>query len=121
MTSSPRPTAEAAAQSHPAYALLSRAHSPDTATQIFTDKIKHKPLFLNPKSSGDTDRRALRRHIRLRKKEYHLRKRKPQPLSAKEKRKLGVFKFKKGGDQGMRSTKAYITCGFSICWRCWDS
>ncbi|EXJ94277.1 hypothetical protein A1O1_02671 [Capronia coronata CBS 617.96] len=78
---------------HPAHSLLSRAHSPDTATRIFTDKVKNKPLFVA--STTTSDKRALRRHIRLRKKEYYLRKRRPRPLSAREKRDLGVFDLKK--------------------------
>ena len=92
MTSSPRPPA-AATLSHPAHDLLSRAHSPDSAARIFTDKVKNKPLLLQPAAASD--QRALRRHVRLRKKEYYLRKRKPRPLSAKEKRQLGVFKLKR--------------------------
>ncbi|KIW44069.1 uncharacterized protein PV06_05108 [Exophiala oligosperma] len=100
MTSSPKPstttTAAAAAPiSHPAHKLLSRAHSPDTATRILTDKVRNKPLLLQPTSSADRDKRALRRHIRLRKKEYYLRKRKPRPLGAKEKRDMGVFELHK--------------------------
>ncbi|KAL2399160.1 hypothetical protein ABEF95_001481 [Exophiala dermatitidis] len=83
--------------SHPAHALLSRAHPPDTAARIFTDKIKNKPLFLattsTSASAAPEDKRALRRHIRLRKKEYYLRKRRPRPLGAKEKRDLGVYKL----------------------------
>jgi ribonuclease P protein subunit POP4 len=94
MTSSPRP-AVPTTPSHPAHALLARAHSPDTATRIFTDKIKNKPLLLNPTASTDRDKRALRRHVRLRKQQYYLRTRKPRPLSAKEKRDLGVFELKK--------------------------
>ncbi|OAG44815.1 hypothetical protein AYO21_00776 [Fonsecaea monophora] len=98
MTSSPRsgtvppppPT-----KLHPAHTLLSRAHSPDTASRIFTDKVKNKPLLLQPTSSADRDKRALRRRIRLRKKEYYLRKRKPKPLSAREKRELGLLTLKK--------------------------
>ncbi|KIX04335.1 uncharacterized protein Z518_05203 [Rhinocladiella mackenziei CBS 650.93] len=92
MTSSPRNVPNTAV-SHPAHSLLNRAHSSDTADRIFTDKIKNKPLLLQPTVS--TDKRALRRHIRLRKKEYYFRKRKPRPLSAKEKRELGVFKLKR--------------------------
>jgi ribonuclease P protein subunit POP4 len=92
MTSSPR-TPTTTTISHPAHDLLSRAHSPDTAARIFTDKVKNKPLLLQPTAASD--QRALRRHLRLRKKEYFLRKRKPRPLSAKEKRQLGVFKLKK--------------------------
>ncbi|KAI1615065.1 ribonuclease P subunit P29 [Exophiala viscosa] len=96
MTSSPRPTAATTSAppiSHPAHTLLARAHSPDTSARIFTDKVKNKPLLLEP--TAGSDKRALRRHIRLRKKEYYLRKRKPRPLSAKEKRVLGVFKLQK--------------------------
>ncbi|KAK7905320.1 hypothetical protein LTR67_000040 [Exophiala xenobiotica] len=100
MTSSPRPGVSTPAAtpttiSHPAHTLLQRAHSPDTASRIFTDKVRNKPLLLQPTSSTDKDKRALRRHVRLRKKEYHLRKRKPRPLSAKEKRTLGVFELRK--------------------------
>ncbi|KAL6244243.1 hypothetical protein RBB50_009113 [Rhinocladiella similis] len=96
MTSSPKPyVTSSAPTSHPAHTLLSRAHSPDTASRIFTDKVRNKPLLLQPTSSTDRDKRALRRHIRLRKKEYFLRKRKPRPLSAKEKRDMGVFELRK--------------------------
>ncbi len=80
--------------SHPAHSmLLARAHSPDTAARIFTDKVKNKPLLVQP--TAVTDKRALRRHVRLRKKEYYLRKRKPRPLSAKEKRELGMLRLDK--------------------------
>ncbi|KIW90760.1 uncharacterized protein Z519_08543 [Cladophialophora bantiana CBS 173.52] len=96
MTSSPQATVPTPpTNSHPAHTLLSRAHSPDAASRIFAEKVKNKPLLLQPTSSADRDKRALRRRIRLRKKEYYLRKRKPKPLTAKEKRELGVFKLKK--------------------------
>ncbi|CAK7226287.1 RNase P/RNase MRP complex subunit [Sporothrix bragantina] len=36
--------------------LLERAHSPDTANQIFTDKIQHREQFLRPTSPGREDR-----------------------------------------------------------------
>lgn len=74
--------------SHLAHALLARAHSPTTATKLFTTKIKQKPLLLH--ASSPSDKRALRRHVRTRRKQYFLRKQKPQALSAKEKRSLGV-------------------------------
>ncbi|OCT45074.1 Ribonuclease P protein subunit p29 [Cladophialophora carrionii] len=95
MTSSPRAANSPTTPSHPAHTLVARAHSPDAASRIFGDKIKNKPLLLNPTASADRDKRALRRHVRLRKREYYLRKRKPRPLSAKEKRELGVFELKK--------------------------
>ncbi|KAK5094566.1 RNase P/RNase MRP complex subunit [Lithohypha guttulata] len=81
--------------SHPAQKLLARAHPTDEAkvTQILTDKIAYKPLFLNS-SANDSDKRAARRHIRLRKKAYALKHARPKPLSAKEKRGLRVYELK---------------------------
>ena len=79
---------------HPAYKILERAHSPDTATALFTDKIVNKPLLLHPTQPDPRDnKRTRRRHIRLWKKRYYLRKQKPKPLSAKSKRELGVHKL----------------------------
>lgn len=81
--------------SHPAQKLLTRAHPTDEAkaAQILTDKIAYKSLFLNS-SANDSDKRAARRHIRLRKKAYALKHARPKPLSAKEKRELRVYKLK---------------------------
>lgn len=100
MTSTPtrQPTSLPTPPTHPAHKLLARAHSPTTAAELFTSKVKQKPLLLratSPPSSSNTTSRALRRHIRLRKKEYFLRKQKPRPLSAKQKRLLGVHELKK--------------------------
>jgi ribonuclease P protein subunit POP4 len=96
MTSTPAHRPDSVAPTHPAHVLLARAHSPPTASELFTTKIKQKPLFLHATSPPSaSDNRRLRRHIRLRKKAYFLRKQKPQPLSAKEKRVLGIYKLKK--------------------------
>ncbi|OJJ50856.1 hypothetical protein ASPZODRAFT_11702 [Penicilliopsis zonata CBS 506.65] len=78
---------------HIAEELLQRAHSPDTALQLFTERIKQKPLFLRPTSPTPADNRSRRRLHRLRKKEYFLRKQKPKPLSAREKRASGIYKL----------------------------
>ncbi|KAL4889435.1 RNase P/MRP, p29 subunit [Aspergillus ambiguus] len=75
--------------------LLSRAHSPDTADQLFTERIKQKPLYLRPTSPTPEDNRTRRRLHRLRKKEYFLRKQKPRPLSAREKRASGIYDLPK--------------------------
>ncbi|KAK2865410.1 hypothetical protein FQN49_003606 [Arthroderma sp. PD_2] len=83
------------AQVHAAHQILQRAHSPETADQLFTDKIKHRPLFLRPTSPTPSDNRSRRRLQRIRKKEYFLRKQKPKPLSAREKRALGIRKLPK--------------------------
>ena len=78
---------------HIAQTLLSRAHPPDVAAAIFTEKVLHKPLHLRPTSPdpNSQDARAQRRRLRLRKKENLQRHQKPQPLSAKEKRRIGVY------------------------------
>lgn len=83
------------AQVHLAHQLLERAHPPETAEQLFADKVKHRPLFLRPTSPTPSDNRSRRRMQRIRKKEYFLRKQKPKPLSAREKRALGVHKLPK--------------------------
>ena len=82
---------------HIAYQLLARAHSPTIASTIFTDKVLHKPLNLRPTSPDPTsqDARAQRRRQRLRKKEHALRRQKLKPLSAKEKRNLGIYDIPK--------------------------
>ncbi|KAG2420132.1 hypothetical protein HFD88_004932 [Aspergillus terreus] len=80
---------------HIARDLLSRAHSPDTADQLFTERIKQKPLYLRPTSPTPEDNRSRRRLHRLRKKEYFLRKQKPRPLSAREKRASGLYDLPK--------------------------
>ena len=90
MATSPQPD-------HIAYSLLSRAHSPTRAQTIFTDKVVHKPLNLRPTSPNleSQDARAKRRLLRLRKKEHLRRRLKPKPLSAKEKRVLGIYDIRK--------------------------
>jgi ribonuclease P protein subunit POP4 len=85
----------AASKNHIAHELLSRAHSPDTADQLFTERIKQKPLFLRPTSPTPADNRSRRRLHRLRKKEYFYRNQKPRPLSAREKRISGIHDIPK--------------------------
>ncbi|KAJ5980590.1 hypothetical protein N7481_007888 [Penicillium waksmanii] len=89
MTDSPTP------KQHIAHTLLSRAHSPDSATQQFTERIKQKPLFLRPTSPSASDNRSRRRLHRLQKKEYFRRHQRPQPLSAREKRSSGLHDLPK--------------------------
>ncbi|PCH08485.1 Ribonuclease P/MRP, p29 subunit [Penicillium occitanis (nom. inval.)] len=80
---------------HIAQDLLSRAHSPDTAEQLFTERIKQKPLYLRPTSPTPADNRSRRRLQRLRKKDYFYRKQRPQPLSARQKRVSGLYDISK--------------------------
>ncbi|KAL1954379.1 hypothetical protein VTO42DRAFT_1245 [Malbranchea cinnamomea] len=84
-----------ASQKHIAQELLARAHSPDTAEQLFTERVRQKPLHIRPTSPTLADNRERRRLHRLRKKEYFLRKQKPKPLSAREKRITGVHELPK--------------------------
>lgn len=89
MTDSPTP------KTHIAQTLLARAHSPESATTQFTEKIKQRPLYLRPTESTATDTRTRRRLHRLRKKEYFLKHQKPRPLSAREKRTSGLHDLPK--------------------------
>lgn len=82
-------------QKHVAHEILARAHSPGTSEQLFTERVKQKPLHVRPTSPTPADNRSRRRLHRLRKKEYFLRKRKPKPLSAREKRVTGVHELPK--------------------------
>ncbi|MCJ1416123.1 hypothetical protein MMC32_002458 [Xylographa parallela] len=83
--------------SHIALQILSQAHSPAEAHNIFIDKVLHKPLNLRPTSPDPTsqDARAKRRLKRLRKTEHLRRRLKPKPLTAKEKRVLGIYDIPK--------------------------
>src|SRR5271170_2236344 len=63
---------------------------PVAAQQIYNQKLEHKPLSVNPADS--TDARTARRRKRL---SQLKRKRKPKPLSAKEKRELRIYDIPK--------------------------
>ena len=80
---------------HIAHELLSRAHPPPIADDIFTDRVLRKPLIVRPTSPdpNSQDARSARRKERLRKAERTRRRQKPKPLSAKEKRMLDVYEI----------------------------
>ncbi|KAL8982884.1 MAG: hypothetical protein Q9177_005142 [Variospora cf. flavescens] len=86
-----------AGTSHIALDLLKRAHPPETALAIFTEKVLHKPLHLRPSSPdpNSQDARAHRRLQRLRKQEKIRGRQRPKPLSAKEKRITGIYEIPK--------------------------
>ncbi|KAI4130838.1 MAG: hypothetical protein LQ338_001515 [Usnochroma carphineum] len=85
------------ATSHIALELLNKAHPPEAASAIFTEKVLHKALHLRPTSPdpNSRDARAHRRLQRLRKKEKARRRQRPRPLSAKEKRITGIYEIPK--------------------------
>lgn len=83
-------------QPHIAEELLQRAHRSDAASTIFHEKVRQRPLLLRPTSPDPTrDARAKRQYERLQKSRARRRKakNKPQPLSAKQKRALGVYEI----------------------------
>lgn len=75
--------------------LLNEAFAEPKVQQIYSQKLEHRPLSLNPAEVSDA--RDARRQERLSKLKN---KRKPKPLSAKEKRELRIFEI----------PKAEITC-----------
>ncbi|KAK8043050.1 rRNA and tRNA processing protein [Apiospora phragmitis] len=77
--------------------LLARAHSPDSAARIYSDKIQHRPLYLHPNSPPPTaNARAARRKARDEKNRKR-KSQKPKALSASQRRKLGLYDIPKEG------------------------
>ncbi|TLD32420.1 putative ribonuclease p complex subunit pop4 protein [Venturia nashicola] len=86
----------------PSLTLLSRAHSPTRAQEIFSEKVILRPLYLKPTPASDSqtkasnDARGARQRARTLK---QLSKRKspgkPRPLSSKQKRALQVYAIPK--------------------------
>ncbi|KAF4974857.1 hypothetical protein FZEAL_8286 [Fusarium zealandicum] len=79
--------------------LLARAHSPDSANRIYSEKIQHRPLILRPTSPppSTTNARAARRKSRQEKKVKQ--KQRPKPLSSRERRSLGLHDIPKNGQK----------------------
>ena len=76
--------------------LLQRAHSPDTAATIARERVKHRPLPLRPTSPDPhRDARSKRQYDRHQKAKAQRKSNKPKPLSAKQKRALGVYDIPK--------------------------
>jgi ribonuclease P protein subunit POP4 len=71
--------------------LLTRAHEPDEANRILTEKIQQRPLFLTPSSPPPSDARAARRRAQDKKKQQRKKALKPKPLSASQRRRLGLY------------------------------
>lgn len=63
---------------------------PEAAQQVYSQKLEHRPLSINPADAPDA--RESRRQRRLSRLKC---KRKPRPLSAKEKRELRIFEIPK--------------------------
>lgn len=77
--------------------LLSRAHSPDSASRIYTEKVKNRPLFLKP---AEHDNAQHQRHIeRQRKLDARKKKLKPKPLSSRQRKALCLYEIPKEGQK----------------------
>jgi len=77
--------------------LLARAHSPDSANRIYTDKIQHRTLHLRPSSPPPAvvNARVARRRAREAAKAKS--KIRPKPLSSRERRQLGLHDIPRDG------------------------
>ena len=76
--------------------LLARAHPPQTAAQLHSDRVAHRPLFLRANSPVPSARALRRRALNDRKASSKKRKAlKPRPLSAAKKRSLGLNEIPK--------------------------
>lgn len=75
--------------------LLTKAHDPQDAQKIFTDKIQTRPLFLAPNSPPPADARQARRKAQQNKLAARKKQLKPKPLSASQRRKLGLYDLPK--------------------------
>lgn len=80
-------------------ALLARAHSPDSASRLFTDKIQHRTLHLRPSSPPPSNDREARRRTRRKQAEQRKKALKPKPLSARQRRKLGLYEVPREGQK----------------------
>ncbi|OTA63242.1 ribonuclease P protein subunit p29 [Hypoxylon sp. EC38] len=78
--------------------LLLRAHSPDSTNRIFSEKIQHRPLFLKPTSPPPSNARDARRKVRA-ERQKRAKALKPKPLSARQRRKLGLYNVPKDGQK----------------------
>lgn len=80
-------------------ALLARAHSPDSANRLFADKIQHRTLHLRPSSPPPSNAREARRRARQKQTEQRKKALKPRPLSARQRRRLGLYEVPKEGQK----------------------
>lgn len=79
--------------------LLARAHSPDSVSRIYSEKIQHRTLHLRPTSPppAKVNARIARRKAREEKKTKN--KVRPKPLSSRERRNLGLYDIPKEGQK----------------------
>ena len=86
-------------ENHVAQTLLARAHSPSSATRIYTEKVQQRPLHLKPTTSAGPNAQTQRRVERERKLAARKKKLKPKPLSSRQKRSLGLYDIPKSAQK----------------------
>ncbi|OHE94088.1 ribonuclease P protein subunit p29 [Colletotrichum orchidophilum] len=79
-------------------ALLARAHSPDSANRIFSEKIQYRPLYLRP-SSPPPPSKARENRRKAREESKRKQKLKPKPLSARERHRRGLYEVPRAGQK----------------------
>ncbi|KAF4627967.1 hypothetical protein G7Y89_g10186 [Cudoniella acicularis] len=77
--------------------LLCRAHSPELAATIFTEKVKTRPLYLKPTEPNNA--RQARRLERQRKLSERKKRLKPALLSSRQKRALCIYDIPKSSQK----------------------
>ena len=80
-------------------ALLARAHSPESAARLFNEKIQHRPIHLRPSSPPPSNAREARRKAQEKQKQRRKKALKPKPLSASQRRKLGLYDVPREGQK----------------------
>ncbi|KAI0482961.1 RNase P/MRP, p29 subunit [Xylariaceae sp. FL0804] len=79
-------------------ALLARAHSPDGSARIYADKLQHRPLLLRPSSPPPAAHARDARRRARREREARRRNLRPKPLSARERRRRGLYDIPREGE-----------------------
>lgn len=79
--------------------LLSRGHSPPSVDRLYAEKIQHRPLRLRANSPPPaTTAREARRAARQQKTKDRAKQLRPKPLSARERRRLGLYRAPATGE-----------------------
>ncbi|TLS28449.1 hypothetical protein PpBr36_01425 [Pyricularia pennisetigena] len=87
--------------------LLSRAHSPPSVDRIYAEKIQHRPLRLRANSPPPAaTAREARRAARQQKTKDRAKQLRPKPLSARERRRLGLYRVPAEG--GARRYETFV-------------
>lgn len=79
--------------------LLARAHSPDSVNRIYSEKIQYRTLHLRPSSPPPAAQSARAARRKKRQQEKAKKKQRPAPLSARERRRLGLHDVPREGQK----------------------